>query len=308
MDLTTVDKLLTTTRTVRKRLDLRRSVPSEIIQACLDIAIQAPTGGNIPRYHFVVVTDAAKRTALATLYKRAYLEAYSPQRQAEVRQSDPGLIDSANYLAEHLHEVPVLIIPCVEAPPVLGPGPGAYASILPATWSLMLALRARGVGAAWTTLHLLRTGSGGLWGIPEHIRQAALLPVAYYTGEDFKPASGFRHGSGRTGTGGQTRWQAGQPVPQPPATLDHTAPPPLARVLLGYSHLLATRCLTGKHRWAKVACVRVRSVRRIAATAPQCSTERQQVGSRGRTVIDLVAESLTHTGNEICAPRPCVST
>src|SRR5919106_3704237 len=116
MDLATVDKLLTTTRTVRKRLDLTRPVPRDVIEQCLDIAIQAPTGGNIPRYHFVVVTDAAKRAALAALYKRSYLEVYSPARQEETRQTDPRLIDSANYLAEHMHEVPVLIIPCVEAP------------------------------------------------------------------------------------------------------------------------------------------------------------------------------------------------
>jgi len=189
MDLASVDKLLSTTRTVRKRLDFTRAVAPEILQACLEIAIQAPTGGNMPRYHFVVETDEAKRTDLAALYKRAYLEAYSPQRQVEVRQSDPRLIESANYLAEHMHEVPVLIIPCVDAPSVQGTGPGIYASILPATWSLMLALRARGVGAAWTTLHLrYEQEVAALLGIPEHIRQAALLPVAYYTGEDLKPA------------------------------------------------------------------------------------------------------------------------
>jgi nitroreductase len=189
MDLATVDTLLTTTRTVRKRLDCGRPVAPELLQTCLEIAIQAPTGGNIPRYHFIVVTDAATRAALASLYKQAYLEVYSPQRQAEVRQADPGLIDSANYLAEHLHEVPVLIIPCVEAAPGPVVGPGVYASILPATWSLMLALRARGVGAAWTTLHLrYEQEAAALLGIPAHIRQAALLPVAYYKGEDFKPA------------------------------------------------------------------------------------------------------------------------
>src|SRR5215510_12701879 len=116
MDLGTVDRLLTTTRTVRKRLDLTRSLDPEILQTCLEIAIQAPTGGNIPRYHFVVVTDAAKRSDLAALYKRAYFEVYSPQRQAEARQLDPRLIESATYLAEHMHEVPALIIPCVEAP------------------------------------------------------------------------------------------------------------------------------------------------------------------------------------------------
>jgi nitroreductase len=189
MDLATVDKLLTTTRTVRKRLNLTRPVDPEIIQTCLEIAIQAPTGGNIPRYHFVVVTDTAKRAALAAIYKRSYLEVYSLQRQAETRQTDPRLIDSANYLAEHMHEVPVLIIPCVEAPVVQGTGPGAFASILPATWSLMLALRARGVGAAWTTLHLrYEQEAAALLDIPEGIAQAALLPVAYYTGDDFKPA------------------------------------------------------------------------------------------------------------------------
>jgi nitroreductase len=189
MDLATVDKLLTTTRTVRKRLDFARPVEPEIIEDCLEIAIQAPTGGNRPRYHFVVVTDSAPRAALAAIYKRSYLEVYSPQRQAEVRQTDPGLIDSATYLAEHMHDVPVLIIPCVEASPVQGLGPGDYGSILPAAWSLMLALRARGVGAAWTTLHLrYEKEAAAVLDIPEHMKQAVLLPVAYYTGDDFKPA------------------------------------------------------------------------------------------------------------------------
>ena len=189
MDLATVDTLLTTTRTVRKRLDLTRPVPREVIERCLEIAIQAPTGGNIPRYHFVVVTDATRRATLATLYKRAYLEMYPPQRQEEVRQTDPRLIDSATYLAEHLHAVPVLIISCVESPPGQGMGPGVYGSILPATWSLMLALRARGVGSAWTTLHLrYEQETAELLGIPAHVRQAALLPVAYYMGDDFKSA------------------------------------------------------------------------------------------------------------------------
>ena len=189
MDLATVDKLLTTTRSVRRRLDLTRSVAPEIIQECLEIAIQAPTGGNIPRYHFVVVTDPEKRANLAAIYKKSYLEVYSPQRQEETRQTDPRLIDSANYLADHMHEVPVLIIPCIEAPPAQGHGPGVYGSILPAAWSLMLALRARGLGSAWTTLHIrYETEVATLLGIPDGITQAALLPVAYYTGDDFKPA------------------------------------------------------------------------------------------------------------------------
>jgi nitroreductase len=136
-----------------------------------------------------VVTDPSKRAKLAAIYKRSYLEVYSPARQEETRQTDPRLIDSANYLAEHLHKVPVLIIPCVEAPLVQRVGPGAYANILPAAWSLMLALRARGIGAAWTTLHLrYEKEAAALLGIPDHIAQAALLPVAYFTGDDFRPA------------------------------------------------------------------------------------------------------------------------
>src|SRR5437016_5800114 len=103
MDLATVDKLLTTTRTERKRLDLTRSVEPAIIQACLEIRIQAPTGGDMPRYHFAVVTDEAKCTDLAALSIRAYFEAYSSQRPEEVRQSDPRLFHSATYLAEHMH-------------------------------------------------------------------------------------------------------------------------------------------------------------------------------------------------------------
>ena len=189
MDLATADHLLTTTRSVRKRLDFTRPVSPELIHECLEIAIQAPTGGNIPRYHFVVLTDTDKRADLAAIYKRAYLEVYSPERQQEVRKTDPGLIDSATYLAEQMQNVPVLIIPCVEAPEGSGVGPGPYASILPATWSLMLALRARGLGSAWTTLHLrYEQEAAALLGIPDHIAQAALLPVAYYTGTDFKPA------------------------------------------------------------------------------------------------------------------------
>ena len=189
MDLATVDKLLTTTRTVRKRLDFARPVPPEIIQECLEIAIQAPTGGNIQRYHFVVVTDEAKRAELSAIYKRSYLEVYTPERQVEASRTDPGLISSATYLAEQMHKAPVLLIACVESAGPTGQGPGVFASILPAVWSLMLALRARGLGSAWTTLHLrYEQEVAALLGIPDNIAQAVLLPVAYYTGDDFKPA------------------------------------------------------------------------------------------------------------------------
>jgi nitroreductase len=147
MDLGTVDKLLTTTRSIRRRLDLTRPVPAAVIQECLEIAVQAPTGGDAARYHFVVVTNAAKRARLADLYRRGLEEIYPPHRVEQVQKTKPALMSSVIYLADHFHEVPVHIVPCItgrEAFGALGPdaGPASfYGSILPATWSLMLALR-----------------------------------------------------------------------------------------------------------------------------------------------------------------------
>ena len=192
MDLATIDHLLTTTRSVRRRLDLTRPVKPEIIQECLEVAIQAPTGGNRQGYHFVVVTDADKRAEIADLYRKAFHENWTPQRKEEVQQRDPRNLASYFYLAEHLHEVPVHIIPCIEgrlAGTELFAQASGYGGILPTAWSLMLALRARGVGSAWTTVHLkYAQETATLLGIPNHITQAALLPVAYYTGDDFKSA------------------------------------------------------------------------------------------------------------------------
>jgi nitroreductase len=192
MDLATVDHLLTTTRSVRKRLDLTRPVEPKIIQECLDIAIQAPTGGNRQSYHFVVITDLDKRAGLADLYRKAFYETWTPQRKEDVQQRDPRNLASYFYLAEHLHEVPVHVIPCIEGRlggTELFVQASGYGGILSTAWSLMLALRARGIGSAWTTVHLKYAQEAAeLLGIPDPITQAALLPVAYYTGDDFKPA------------------------------------------------------------------------------------------------------------------------
>ncbi|MCA9928816.1 MAG: nitroreductase family protein [Anaerolineales bacterium] len=200
MDLATVDKLLTTTRTVRKRLDLEKSVPRSIIEECLQIAVQAPTGSNAQGWHFLVITDAEKRARIGELYKQSFtIYARSGQEQPERHgtgdelESQMGrVVKSAVYLANNMHRVPVMIIPCIAGRAEKADQmtqAGLYGSILPATWSLMLALRARGLGAAWTTLHLrFETEIANLLDIPRHITQAALLPVAYYTGDDFKPA------------------------------------------------------------------------------------------------------------------------
>jgi nitroreductase len=206
MDLVTVDQLLTTTRSVRKRLDLTRPVEPDIIRRCIDIALQAPNGGNRGRYHFIVVTDEAKRASLAELYKKAADEHLVANREAY----GPHVFASATYLAEHLHEVPVHIIPCIEGRVEEEPAwmqASQYGSILPAAWSLMLALRARGLGSAWTTLHLMYEAEAAtLLGIPESMTQGALLPVAYFTGDDFQPAQRIP-GRERTywDTWGQTR-------------------------------------------------------------------------------------------------------
>lgn len=187
MDRASIDQLLTTTRSVRKRLDLTRPVDPTVLQECIDLAIQAPDGGNLGSYHFVVVTDPVKRAAIASCYRKgftSYLEA-NRERYGE------KIYDSASYLAEHFHEVPVHIIPCTEGRVDKG-GPllqaSRYGSILPATWSLMLALHSRGLASAWTTLHLAHEREvAELLGIPDHITQGALLPVAHFTGAGFKP-------------------------------------------------------------------------------------------------------------------------
>ncbi|MCO1580238.1 nitroreductase family protein [Crossiella sp. SN42] len=193
------DELLTTTRSVRKRLDLHRPVPRELIEECLEIALQAPSGSNRQSWHWLVVTDRAQRAAIGEFYRRAvagYLEssgaagklfAEDPER-AKV-QSRVG--SSVAYLGEKMGEVPVLVIPCLRVPELpAGNQAGLWGSILPAAWSYMLAARARGLGTAWTTLHLaFETEIAELLGLPEDVRQAALIPTAYAVGTDFRRAA-----------------------------------------------------------------------------------------------------------------------
>lgn len=150
MDLATVDKLLTTTRSVRKRLDLSRPVEPEIIEKCIEIAIQAPSGSNQQGWHFVIVTDSVKKAAIADCYRRAWNIYTNDPNRPTITEEDPRfeqmprIVDSATYLVEHMQEVPILLIVCVEgrfetAPQVMQAS--YYGSILPAAWSLMLALR-----------------------------------------------------------------------------------------------------------------------------------------------------------------------
>jgi nitroreductase len=194
-DLVQTDRLLTTTRAVRQRLDLARPVESEVVLECLRIAAQAPSGGNRQRWRWMVVRDGAKKEAVASLYAKSYaayiaprLEMLQPDDHASVRMTA-----SSTYLAEHMAEVPVLVIPCVldrlAADATAEQQASFYGGILPAVWSFQLALRSRGLGSAWTTLHLdYENEVGDLLEIPRTVTQVALLPVAYYTGDDFRPA------------------------------------------------------------------------------------------------------------------------
>jgi nitroreductase len=193
----TPDELLSTTRAVRKRLDLDRPVPLELVRECIEIATQAPTGSNRQGWHFVVITDEATRAALGGLYARGF-ETYrsmpGPTYDDPAREATQDRVrSSAEYLAEVMGRAPVLVVPCVEGRPDGMPNvwaSGLLGSVIPAAWSFCLAARARGLGTSWTTLHLLHEQEAAdLLGIPfERYAQVALLPVAFTKGTDFKPA------------------------------------------------------------------------------------------------------------------------
>jgi nitroreductase len=203
-----VDEVLTTTRSVRKRLDFEKPVPREIVLECLDLALQAPTGSNSQGWQFVFIDDEAKKKALADIYRVAatpYLDQPKPQYGDIRDERTPLVVDSAKYLNDHLHEVPVMMIPCLEGRPdgvPAGTSAGFWGSLLPAVWSFMLALRSKGLGSAWTTLHLSGDGekqAAEVLGIPfEKYSQGGLFPIAYTKGTDFRrakrlPAEQFAH-------------------------------------------------------------------------------------------------------------------
>jgi len=196
----TPDQLLATTRAVRKRLDLDRPVPLEVVLECIELATQAPSGSNAQGWHFVVVTDEGKRARLGEIYAKAFdIYRTMPTAAGNAEIDDPvraatqaRVRSSAEYLAEVMGRCPVLLVPCIEGrvdgmPNVLSSS--LLGSIIPAAWSFCLAARARGLGTSWTSLHLMfEQEAAEVLGIPfETITQAALIPVAYTKGTDFKP-------------------------------------------------------------------------------------------------------------------------
>ena len=194
------DELLSTTRAVRKRLDLDRPVPMELIRECIELATQAPSGSNMQGWHFVVVTDEEKKAKLGEIYARGFdIYKNMPHAAGSVSTGDAErdatqerVRASAIYLAEVMGRCPVLLIPCIAGkvdgmPNVLSSS--LLGSIMPAAWSFCLAARARGLGTSWTSLHLMfEQEAAEVLGIPfEEITQVALIPVAYTKGTDFKP-------------------------------------------------------------------------------------------------------------------------
>ncbi len=194
-DLAETDRLLTTTRAVRKRLDLERPVARQVVLDCLSVATQAPSGGNIQPWRWLVVDDPELRMGLADIYRKAYgpyIEMQKAAIAAAGGDDDGPILRSSDYLAEHLHEVPVHVIPCLlnrlPERPTPADTAGFYGSILPAAWSFMLALRSRGLGTVFTTLHLQHEREAAeLLGIPDTVTMVGLLPVAHVAG-DFRPA------------------------------------------------------------------------------------------------------------------------
>lgn len=194
------DEVLSTTRAVRKRLDFDRPVSREVVEECLELALQAPTGSNSQGWQWIFVTDPDKKRALADIYAANFAE-YAKFAQSNTYEAGDlryeqkdRVTESAVYLTENFHRVPVLMIPCITgnldgAPTMMGAS--AWGSILPAVWSFMLAARERGLGTAWTTIHLMNGGdakAAKILDIPAGITQAGMFPVAYTIGTDFKPA------------------------------------------------------------------------------------------------------------------------
>lgn len=193
-----LDELLTTTRAVRTRLDLSRPVERRLIEECLQIALQAPSGGNRQTWSFLVIVDPAQRAAIGELYRRGF-DGYRKSGIGDSKTAPPAATaaqkrigTSARYLADHMGDVPVLLIPLVRARTEGGSAveqASAFGSILPATWNFMLAARARGLGTAWTTVHLFHEREAAeILGIPfDEYMQVALIPVAHTIGTDFRP-------------------------------------------------------------------------------------------------------------------------
>jgi nitroreductase len=193
-------EVLTTTRSVRKRLDLERPVDLTVVEECLEIALQAPSGSNRQGWHFMVIDDPQLRAAIGEIYRQAvetYLGSESSAARLFSDQPDRAAVqsrvgESVAHLGRVMGQVPVLVIGCIEiadGPLPQGNQAAPWGSLLPAAWSFMLALRSRGLASAWTTLHLAKEREvAALLDLPANVHQGVLIPVAHPVGEGFRPA------------------------------------------------------------------------------------------------------------------------
>jgi nitroreductase len=178
------DEILATTRSVRRRIDFARSVDAALIYDCIDVAVQAPTGVGDETWRFVVLTQAEKKAQLAAIYRQSF-DAFLTARAAELNAQGRTLESFSpnyRYLADHMQDFPVLIVVCREGrPPADTAGQIAfYGSVIPAAWSLMVALRARRLGSTWTTLHArYEAQTAAIIGMPATATAAVLLPVGH---------------------------------------------------------------------------------------------------------------------------------
>ncbi|KRA24690.1 hypothetical protein ASD65_09885 [Microbacterium sp. Root61] len=184
---------LTTTRAVRRRLDAGRPVPRAVVEQCIEIAAQAPSGGNRQRLRWVILEDPDVRRDVVEAFREPAIARF---REVLAGATDPGArraYQGGIELLERMETIPVLALPCMtggRAEPLSYPAAaGFYGSAIPAVWSFQLALRTFGLGSTYTTVHLGHEREvAEILGIPENVRQIALLPVAYTLGEDFRPA------------------------------------------------------------------------------------------------------------------------
>ena len=173
-----IDEALTTTRALRRGIDLRRPVTHGVIEQCLRIAVQAPTSANRQDWRFVGVDNPGLKRAIADYYRAAAEPCLD-------RAPNTADTESARFLAQNLERMPVLLLPCVQGrhSPTEHPARTAsrYGSLYPAVWSFMLAARGRGLATAFTTVHLAYEREvADLLGIPyDEVTQGCLIPVGY---------------------------------------------------------------------------------------------------------------------------------
>ncbi|MDP6977912.1 MAG: nitroreductase family protein [Myxococcota bacterium] len=195
------DEVLTTTRAVRKRLDYDRKVERKTIEDCLRIALQAPNGGNMNSWRWIVIDDPALIARVADLYRGGmddYISTFDEAGYPGAGVEGADRIETSTmHLRENFHRLPALLLPLIPGRTDGDGGPGhvfyqasQWGSVIQAVWSFMLALRTRGLGSAWTTAHLWRERElAELLGVPHEIyMQVGLFPIAYTLGTDFKPA------------------------------------------------------------------------------------------------------------------------